>query len=200
MHHQDRQIAEQLDGIVPVGDRVHGVVSGLFEAQSLGGLEAVDVIGGGGQSAGAQGALVQPLEGGGLGPLQVGVAGHDGVGVLLGPLHQHLLQVQNLVDDDGDLLLHIPGPGGVQALARVADALGEQGLDVHVDVLVVHRELHLVGLDVGQNGLQAVYNGLHLVLLNDALLAQHLGVGDGAGDVLLVQPGVKLDGGVKIIH
>ena len=96
--------------------------------------------------------------------------------------------------------LVVSGPGGVQALARVPDALGEQGLDVHVDVLVVHRELHLVGLDVGQNGLQAVYNGLHLVLLDDALLAQHLGVGDGACDVLLVQPGVKLDGGVKIIH
>jgi len=232
VHHQDRQIAEQLDGVVPVGDRVHGVVGGLFEAQGLGGLEPVDVIGGGGQSAGPQGALVQPLqavlqpghvplehvgvghhvvaEGGGLGPLQVGVAGHDGVGVLLGPLHQHLLQIQNLVDDDGDFLLHIqpgvhrhlvvPGPGGVQALARVADALGEQGLNVHVDVLVIHREFHLVGLDVGQDGLQAVYNGLHLVLLDDALLAQHLGVGDGAGDVLLVQPGVKLDGGVKVVH
>ena len=61
------------------------------------------------------------------------------------------------------------------------------------------EELHLVRLDVRQDGLQALHNLLHLVLPNDPLLAQHLGMGDGSGDVLLVQPGVKLDGGVKII-
>ena len=87
----------------------------------------------------------------------------------------------------------------MQALARIADALGEQGLDVHVDILVVHGELHVARLDVRQNGLQAVDDLLHLVLLDDALLAQHLGVGNGAGDVLLIEPGIKLDGRVKII-
>ena len=87
----------------------------------------------------------------------------------------------------------------MQTLACVPDALGEQSLDVHVDVLVVHRELHLVRLDVRQDGLQALHDLLYLVLLNDPLLAQHLSMGDGSGDVLLIQPGVKLDGGVKII-
>lgn len=37
------------------------------------------------------------------------------------------------------------------------------------------------------------------MLLDDALLTQHLGMGDGAGDVLLIEPGIKLDGRVKII-
>ena len=87
----------------------------------------------------------------------------------------------------------------MQALARVADALGEQGLDVHVDILVVHGELHLICLNVLQDGLQAFHDGLYFVLLDDALLAQHLRVGDRAGDVLLVEPGIELDGGVKII-
>ena len=231
VHHQNGQGGEQFNGVVPVGDRVHGVVGGLPEAQGLGRLEPVHRVGGGSQSSGSQGALVQPLQtvlqtghiplehigvghhvvskGGGLGPLEVGVARHHRVCMLPGLLRQHLLQVQDHRDDDGDLLLYIqagvhrhlvvPGAGGVQALARVPDALGEQGLDVHVDVLVVHGELNLVRLNVRQDGLQALHDLLHLMLLNDSLLAQHLGMGDGSGDVLLVQPGVKLDGGVKII-
>ena len=139
----------------------------------------------------------------------MGVARHHRIGVLPGFLCQHLLQIQDHGDNDRDFLLHIqagvhrhlvvPGAGGVQALARVPDALGEQGLNVHVDVLIVHGELHLVRLDVRQDGLQALHDLLYLMLLNDPLLAQHLGMGDGSGDVLLIQPGVKLDGGVKII-
>ena len=69
-----------------------------------------------------------------------------------------------------------------------------------MDVLVVQRELHLVGLNVGQDGLQTLDDLLGLVLLNDPLLAQHGGMGDGPGDVLLVKPGVKADGRVKIIY
>ena len=87
----------------------------------------------------------------------------------------------------------------MQPLARIPHSLGEDGLNVHVDVLVVHGELHLAGLDVGQNGLQPGDNGLGLVGLDDAGPAQHLGVGDGAGDVLLVQPGIEADGGIKVV-
>ena len=149
-------------------------------------------------------------KGSGLGPLQVGVAGHDGVQIGLGLLDEHLLQVQHLLDDDGDLFLYIqagihghlvvPAASGVQALARIPNALGEQGLNVHVDVLIIQGELHLVVLNVSQNGLQALNNLLGLMLLDDPLLAQHGGVGNGAGNVLLVKPGVKADGGVKIIY
>ena len=129
VHHQDGQRGEQLDGVVPVGDRVHGVVGGLPEAQGLGRLEPVHRIGGGSQGAGPQGALVQTIqavlqpghvplehigighhvvaEGGGLCPLKMGIARHHCIGVLLCLLRQHLLQIQNHGDDDGDLLLHI---------------------------------------------------------------------------------------------
>ena len=109
----------------------------------------------------------------------------------------------------GNLLLHIEAEvgghlvvaaaSGVQTLARLADALGEEGLDVHVDVLVVQRELHLLVLDVLQNGLQALHNLLRLVLFNDALTAQHGGVGNGATDILFIEAGVKGDGGVEVI-
>ena len=81
-----------------------------------------------------------------------------------------------------------------------SDTLCEHGLNVHVDVLVVQRELHLVGLNVGQDGLQTLNDLLGLVLLNDPLLAQHGGMGDGSGDVLLVKPGVEANGRVKIVY
>ena len=95
--------------------------------------------------------------------------------------------------------LVVAAAGGVQALARVPDALGKQRLNVHVNVLVVQGELHLVILNIRQNGLESVDDLLCLMLLNDAGLAQHMGMGDGAADVLLVQPGVKADGGVKVV-
>ncbi len=100
-------------------------------------------------------------KGDGLRPLEMGVAGHDGVLVLLRLSAEDRLQLQQLPHDDGDLLpdihaevqrhLVVAAAGGVQALARVADPRGEQGLDVHVDVLVVGGEFHLPRFDVCQN-------------------------------------------------
>ena len=87
----------------------------------------------------------------------------------------------------------------LRPLARRPDPLGQDGLNVHVDVFVLQGELHAAALDVGQNGLQAVDDGLGVLLGDDALLPQHGGVGDGAGDVLAVKPGVKIDGGVKVV-
>lgn len=94
-------------------------------------------------------------EGGRLGPLEVGVAGHDGVQVALGLAEKGFLQVQQHPHNDGNLFLDkeaevqghlvIPAAGGVQPLARVPDALGEDGLDIHVDILVLQGELHLSG-------------------------------------------------------
>ena len=231
MHHHNRAGGEELNGKVTVGHGIHGVVGGLFETQGGGGLEPIHRIGGGGKGARPQGALVHPLqavlqpghvpaehigighhvvgEGGGLGPLHMGVARHDGLQVGLRLLDEHLLQVQHHVDDLGDLLLDIQpeihrhlvvaAAAGVQPLAGVPDALGEHGLDVHVDVLVLQGELHLSGVDVRQDDLQTLDDLFRLVLLNDALLAQHGGVGDGAGDILFVHPGVEGDGRVEVV-
>ena len=139
-------------------------------------------------------------EGGGLGPLQMGIAGHDGGQMGLGLFHQHLFQTDHILNNLGDLLLHVQpevgghlvvaGPGGVQPLARLADAL---------DVLVVQGELHPAALNVRQDGRQALHDFLRLVLFNDARIPQHGRVGDGSPDVLLVQPGVKADGGIEIV-
>ena len=146
----------------------------------------------------------------GLSPLKVGVAGHNSAH--MGPrlFHQHPLQPQHKGNDMGDFLLHIqpeigghlvvPGAGGVQPLARLADALGKQGLDVHVDVLVIQGELHLVRLHIRQNGGQALHNSIRLGRLNNSRFSQHRCVGNGAPDVLLIQPGIKADGRIKVVH
>ena len=231
VHHEDGESAQKLQGVVPVGDPVQGIAHGPVKSQTLGGHEAVDGIGSACQGAGAQGAVVQPLgavlqpgdvpgehrrvghevlgKGYGLGPLEMGVAGHDGGLVLSGLAAEHRLQLQELFHDDGDLLpdvhpevqshLVVPGSAGVEALSRVPDALGEEGLHIHVDILVVGGEFHLPRLDVSEDGLEALHDGLRVGGGDDARGPQHLGVCHGAGDVLLVEPLVKLDGGVEVV-
>ena len=231
VHHEDGEGAQKLQGVVPVGDPVQGIAHRAGKAQVPGGHKAVDGIGGARQSAGAQGAEVQPLtavlqpgdvpaelcrvghevlgKGDGLGPLEVGVAGHDGGLVLLGLAAEHRLQLQELLHDDGDLLpdvhpevqghLVVPGAAGVEALSRVPDPLREEGLHIHVDILVVGGEFHLSCLDISQDGLESRHDGLCVGGGDDARGPQHLGVGHGAGDILLVEPLVKLDGGVEVV-
>ncbi|MPM44968.1 hypothetical protein SDC9_91653 [bioreactor metagenome] len=149
-------------------------------------------------------------EGGGLGPLQVGVAGHHGVHVRPRLFNQHPFQVQYHPRDYGDLFLHVQpevhrhlvvaAAAGMQPLPGVPDAPGEKRLHIHVDVLVFQRELNFAGLDVGKNGFQALDDLLSLARLDDPLFAQHGSVGNGTGDVLFVKAGVKGDGGVKVVH
>ncbi len=89
-----------------------------------------------------------------LAALEVGVAGDDGGGVLLRAVEQGVLeraddfrqQAVDLVaaveaDVGGDLV--VAGAGGVEFRAGRADASGERGLDVHVDVLERGRELEV---------------------------------------------------------
>jgi len=169
VHHENRAGGEELNGEVTVGHGVHGIIGGLPEAQGRSGLDAIHRVSGGGKGSGPQGALVHSLqtvlqsgyvtpehvgighhivaEGSRLGPLEVGIAGHDGLQIGLCLFDQYLLQIQDLPDDDRDLLLHIEpeihrhlvisAAGGMQALARVADAGGKHRLDIHVDILIL---------------------------------------------------------------
>ena len=149
-------------------------------------------------------------EGDGLGPLEVGVAGHHRVLVLLGLGQDGLLEVQDLVHDLPDLTaevqpqihghLVVAAAGGVEPLPRRPDPLRQQGLHVHVDVLVVGGELHLPRLDVRQDSLQPGPNGRLVLPGDNAAVRQHGRMGQAALDVLPVQPAVELDGGVEIVH
>ena len=68
-----------------------------------------------------------------------------------------------------------------------------------MDILVVGGELDLARLHVGQNRFQALRDGSGVGFFNDAGIAQHLGVGQRALDILPVHPLVKGDGGVEVV-
>ena len=149
-------------------------------------------------------------QGNGLGLLHMGVTRHDCVQVVLCDGKQcadQLLQ-HRFRFPAGGLGIHpgvqrhlvIPAPAGMQALAGVADALCQQGLHVHVDILRVHHPLDLSCPRVFQNVLQAGHDFLRVCRGDDPLLTQHGRVGNGSGNILFKQPFVKRDAGMEIIH
>ena len=128
--------------------------------------------------------------------LQMGVARHNRIEILTALYSQRLHKAKDQLDDLLDLLLDVQThiecnlivsrTAGVQTLAGITDALGQQLLDVHMDVLVIERELHLAVLDILQNALKTLNDLFGLMLLDDALLTQHGSVRDRAGDIFLI--------------
>ncbi|MND45824.1 hypothetical protein D3C80_366880 [compost metagenome] len=143
-------------------------------------------------------------EGHRLGGLQVGEAGHDGVGFRLGQAEQALLQTGDFLDDGIDFIaqpqadvgghLVVAATTGVQLLAGDADAVGQARLDVHVHVFQVHAPVEVAGLDLALDLLQAVDDGIAFRFVEHADLCQHGGVGDGAHDVVAIQALVEVNG------
>ena len=88
----------------------------------------------------------------------------------------------------------------MQPLARVADAAGQLALHIGVNVLAGHIDLQRSGVDLGKDILQARHNLFAVLRRDDALLAQHLRMGDGAGDVLLIHSGIEADGCVQLVQ
>ena len=68
-----------------------------------------------------------------------------------------------------------------------------------MDILVVGGKFHLAVLDILQNAGEALHDGRAVLGGENARGRQHLGVGDGAGDILPVEPLVKLNGGVEVV-
>ena len=107
-----------------------------------------------------------------LGGLQVGEARHDHAQVKFrlekeridqqieigADFHQFVAQIE--ADIESNLI--VAGAPGMEPLAGLADASGEAGLDVHVDVLEGHREIELPRLDLAQYLLQAVDDFFHI--------------------------------------
>ena len=96
--------------------------------------------------------------------------------------------------------LIVAGPGRVEPLAGSADALRQQDLHVHVDVLILLGKFDLTGTAVLQDLAQGLDDEVGFGLGDDALGAQHGGVGHGAGDILLIHPLVVGNGGVETVH
>lgn len=139
-----------------------------------------------------------------LGPLQVRVAGHDHVLVASSQFEERLLHSSESSYDIDDRFLGVEPqvhgylvvsrPGRVQSSRRRADELVQAALDVHVQVFQVRVPGESLFLDFLLDGGQALGDLGRVLLGDDALLGQHLGVGHRPGDVLLIQAPVVIDG------
>ena len=148
-------------------------------------------------------------EGDRLCTLQMRVAGHDGIAVFLGFAGDDLDELHDQLFDGDDLFfeveLHverylvIAASGGVQALAVVADTLGQFSFDEGVDILGFHVDAERAALDVREDPLQALNNILNALLGDDAAFAEHGRMRDTALNVLAVHAAVKRDGAVEIV-
>ena len=134
---------------------------------------------------------------------------HDGIGVLLRLARDDLDQLHNEVLNVDDLFfeveLHVErhlivaAARGMQALAVVADALGQLALDEGVNILRLHIKGQRAALDVGEDALQALDDLLGALLRDDAASAEHGRMGDAALDILAVHTAVKADGAVEVV-
>ncbi len=145
-----------------------------------------------------------------LGVLQVGVAGHHNIKVLLSYVNQSTAKgivalkkvLAKLLGVQANVGCHliVARAAGVQAGARRANVAGQGTLDGHVDVLVVDVPGKLAALDLAGDVCQARVDGSLVVVANDALLGQHLGVSTAARDVLLGHGLVDLKRRAKLLR
>ena len=66
----------------------------------------------------------------------------------------------------------------MQALARIADFVGQAAFDVHVDIFQIQRPFDFAGFDFCQNLGHPLSDGIQVGCGQHAGLAQHLGMGE----------------------
>ena len=142
--------------------------------------------------------------------LKVGEARHDGVGMLLGAGDQHRLQADDRL---GSFPAGAPHPqpevgrdlivartGGVEAPGGGADQLGQAAFDRHVDVLERKVARRAVAFELGLDGVEPGEDRRRIIGADDALVAQHGGVGARSGKILAPHPPVDRQRGVDRLH
>ena len=211
VHHAQAGRGGELDREVAVADRVDAVAADLGHAERLGHHLAVERVAGAGERGGAErqaigagvdlghalGVAREHLDVGQqvmrerhrLGHLQVGEAGQDGLGVLVGELDQGALQLGQQRADAGDLVaqpeahvgrdLVVARAAGVQALAGIAGELHQAGLDVEMHVLELGAPLEGAALDLGGDRREAGLDRAQVGGGDDALRRQHRRRGRG---------------------
>ena len=220
------QVKEGFHDVIPVGNGIHGILRYGVKAQFCGNPAAVQADGGTGNSSGTQRGNVQapaavreavrvPVQHfhvsqqmvahrDGLGALQVGIARHHGVRVLLRLHDQRALQMAHFFQDFINLRpavkpcvrshLVVAGACGMQLGTRRADASGQLAFNVHVHVFQLPAPREAACLNVLQNVLQAGFNGAEFLLRKQACLELCPRMGDGSGNVLAEEPPVVGDG------
>ena len=137
-----------------------------------------------------------------LGPLQVGIARHHHLPELLSPVYQrplhpaegsdgvvdHLLGVHSHIQSN----LVVAGAPGMQAAGGGADELVQPAFNVHVQVFQRGVPGEAILLDLLPHPFQAIHNRVGVFLGNCPGSGQHLGVGDGAGNIMAVEAPVEV--------
>lgn len=142
-------------------------------------------------------------EGDGLGALEVGVAGHGVGGVAFGEVAHDADEVaqggRGVVAegadchavDEGDLV--VAGACGVEAAGGLADLFAEEGFDVGMDVFEFGAPLDFAAAELFADVFESADDGVGVGGGDDALVSEHAGVGDGAGDIefpeVAIEPG-----------
>jgi hypothetical protein len=142
--------------------------------------------------------------------LQVGEARHHAVGMLLGAVDQHALEVSRGSIEFGkggphphakigrDLI--VARARGVQSPRRRPDQLAQAMLHMHVDVLELLPARHAIRLILGRDPLQPGQDRLGIRSGDDALIAQHRRMRARARQILAPQPRIDIDRGVDLAH
>ncbi len=144
-------------------------------------------------------------EGDGLGHLEVGGAGHGGGRFLfrqgqesgLEGLDQFYDGIDGVPQPEADVRGHlvVPGTAGVEALTRVPHQGGEALFDIEVHVFQVQGPFKLTPFNFRHDLGHALFDVRQIGGLDNALLGQHLGVGQGPVDILAPEALVEVDGG-----
>ena len=142
--------------------------------------------------------------------LQVGIARHDRLHMLLGQVQQDLAQMEELASDLLELVLEvevhvsrhlvITRAGCMEFAGHWTDFFGQQGLHVHMDVFINHIKADLSRLVFLQELGQAGLDGLGFVCVNNPGLSQHLDMGQTALEIIGGQAVVKADTGSKFLY
>jgi hypothetical protein len=138
-----------------------------------------------------------------LGALEMGVTGDENGGVFAAEFDEDVLELADLAFETDDFVaephpevhgdLVIAGASGVKFGAG-GDTARELGLDVHVDILEFGAPLEAISRDLLTDVIESLDDGHLFVTGEDADLAEHGGVGDGAEDVLPPEAPVEGDG------
>ena len=149
-------------------------------------------------------------EGDRLRHLQVRVAGHDRLGMLVGEVEKRALQGfqqrERLVDRRAEVEAQVGGnlvvarAGSVQPLAGLAGELDQAPLDVEMHVLQRLRPGEGAGLDLGADLREPLLDCLEIRLGDNPNRLQHPGMGEGSLDVVRREPAVEGNRGGEPPH
>ena len=149
-------------------------------------------------------------EGHRLGALEMGETGHDGAGMAFRGVDQGGLEFLDLGVESIERVAHpelevghhlvVARARGVELATGLADQIGQARLDVHVDVLERRLKGESAALDLPEDLIQALEDGIAVLAGDDPLARQHGAMGLRRRDIGGVKPAIEADGGVDLLH